>query len=124
MTADQFNEVCDLMEVETIGLPHLCKRVGISTSSFYKYKKENPEAEKRYAQSKNTQCELIAYEIIDIADDGTNDFMTVVKGDEEYEAERKEVVNRSRLRVDSRKWLLSKLVPKKYGDTLAVIILG
>lgn len=29
-------------------------------------------------------------------------------------------VQRNRLRVDSRKWLLSKLAPKKYGDRLTV----
>mgnify|MGYP000426269079 FL=1 len=27
-------------------------------------------------------------------------------------------VQRNRLRVDARKWLLSKMVPKKYGDKL------
>ena len=62
----------------------------------------------------------MADEIIDIADEGVNDLMTVVYGDEEYEKENKEVVNRSRLRVDTRKWLLSKLIPKKYGDKIDV----
>jgi hypothetical protein len=34
------------------------------------------------------------------------------------------VVQRSKLRVDSRKWLLSKLAPKKYGDRTDVNLSG
>lgn len=58
-------------------------------------------------------------EIEEIADDGTNDWterelndgyvVTVVNS---------EHIQRSRLRVDVRKWALSKLMPKKYGDKL------
>lgn len=57
-------------------------------------------------------------ELLDIADDGSNDFMTIVKGNKEYDIENKEVTNRSRLRVDTRKWYLSKVLPKKFGDHL------
>lgn len=118
ITEEQFNAVCDLMEESSIGLTHLCKQVGISKRSFYEYKKSSEAAENRYARSKNMQLDFIAEETLDIADDGTNDFMTIVKGDKEYEIENKEFTNRSRLRVDTRKWLLSKLNPKKYGDKL------
>ncbi len=57
-------------------------------------------------------------DILDIADDGSNDLMTIQKGNTEYEIENKEVTNRSRLRVDTRKWLMSKMKPKKYGDKI------
>jgi len=68
---------------------------------------------------KAKQKEHLAEEVIDIADDGTNDLMllTNAKG-EQYEQENKEVTSRSKLRVEARKWLLSKLDPKKYGDKL------
>ena len=35
-------------------------------------------------------------------------------------ASQKELANRDKLRVDSRKWLLSKMLPKKYGDKIDV----
>lgn len=63
----------------------------------------------------------MADEMFDIADDGSNDLMTVTKGDESYDIENKEVIGRSRLRVDTRKWYLSKLAPKRYGDKLAIV---
>jgi hypothetical protein len=64
----------------------------------------------------------MADEINDIADDGSNDWM------ERFNAEGQSIgwtlngehVQRSKLRVDTRRWLLSKLMPKKYGDRLDV----
>ena len=75
---------------------------------------------KQYARAKDTQAELMFDELLEIADDGSNDLMTIEKGDVAYEVENKEVVNRSRLRVDTRKWYLSKVLPKKYGDKIDV----
>lgn len=120
ITPQQFEEVCDQIEETTFGLTYLCGQAGFNKRFFYEYMKHNEEARNRYARAKEIQCDLIAEETIDIADNATNDFMTVVKGDFEYEAENKEVINRSRLRVDTRKWLLSKLCPKKYGDKIDV----
>jgi hypothetical protein len=69
----------------------------------------------RYAQARARGIEHIADEILSISDDGTQDTKTTADGREITDYE---VVARSRLRVDSRKWLLSKLLPKQYGDRL------
>lgn len=65
------------------------------------------------------QAELLADELFTIADDGSNDTIVV---DEETgsTATNHDVINRSRLRVDTRKWYLSKVLPKIYGDKLDV----
>lgn len=70
----------------------------------------------QYTRAREMQADFLAEEIIDISDDGSNDYMTIVKGDKEYNVENKEVTNRSRLRVDARKWIAAKLKPKKYGE--------
>lgn len=72
----------------------------------------------QYARAREIQAEYIFEDILDIADDGRNDWMSVYnKRSGEYEdVPNPEVVNRSRLRVDARKWYLGKLQPKKYGD--------
>lgn len=74
----------------------------------------------QYARARNIQAEQLFDEILDIADDGSNDYMTITKGDNEYNVEDREVTNRSKLRVDSRKWYLSKVLPKKFGDKIDV----
>lgn len=72
----------------------------------------------QYARAREVQAEYLVDEIIEISDDGTNDY--VARRDAENAIvgwrENGEVVNRSRLRVDARKWAASKLAPKKYGD--------
>ena len=71
---------------------------------------------KMYARARDIQAEVMFDDILEIADDGTNDLMSITKGNETYNVEDKEVTNRSKLRVDSRKWYLSKVLPKKFGD--------
>lgn len=72
----------------------------------------------QYAHARDLGLEAMADEIFDIADDGSNDLMTITKGDFSYDIENKEVTNRSKLRVEARKWYLSKLAPKRYGDKI------
>lgn len=85
-------------------------------------KEEGKQAHKdflrSYVRAREEQADFLAEEILEIADDGSNDLMTITKGDASYETENKEVTNRSKLRVDARKWIASKLKPKKYGDKL------
>lgn len=61
------------------------------------------------------QADLFADEILEIADETGTDLTTDDKGKVTVEHE---VVARSRLRVDARKWLMARLAPKKYGDKL------
>jgi hypothetical protein len=72
-----------------------------------------------YAHARELQLESEADEINDIADDGVNDWMER----EQANGEKKVVyvrdsVDRSKLRVETRKWRLTKLQPQKYGDKL------
>jgi len=79
----------------------------------------------QYAKAREMQAENMFDEILDIADDGSNDFYTKTDADgNEYDVPNHELLNRSRLRVDTRKWYLSKVLPKKFGDKLDLTSLG
>ncbi|HDR8953372.1 TPA: terminase small subunit protein [Burkholderia vietnamiensis] len=73
----------------------------------------------QYARARDMQAEGMADEILEIADDGRNDWMEIQNrdGDNIGWKVNGEAVQRSRLRIDARKWLLSKLLPKKYGTS-------
>jgi hypothetical protein len=60
----------------------------------------------RYAHAQQAGLIAMADDINDIAD----------SCDAQYGA----AVNKARLQVDTRKWLLSKLLPQKYGDKVDV----
>ena len=70
----------------------------------------------KYARARDIGLERMAEETIEIADDSGLD---VVMTDDGPRPDG-EVINRAKLRVDTRKWLLSKLAPKRYGDRLQV----
>lgn len=73
----------------------------------------------QYAQAREAGYRLMADEIVDISDDGTNDYVERERADgSKHVVFDGEHVQRSRLRVDTRKWLLSKALPKIYGDRL------
>jgi len=92
-------------------------------STVFRWLRLYPEFRDQYARAKDDSTDAIFDELLDIADDGINDYMWVQYGkDVENGAwkENKEVTNRSRLRVDTRKWLMSKMKPKKYGEKVDV----
>jgi hypothetical protein len=66
----------------------------------------------QYARAREIQAYAVADELLEIADDGRNDWMER-NGGCELNGEH---VQRSRLRIDARKWHLSKILPKVYGD--------
>jgi len=83
---------------------------------------EDEELNRQYARAKAAQMEFLGEEMLEIADDARNDFMEKFDkyGDSIGYFLNGEHVQRSKLRSDTRKWLMSKLAPKKYGDKLAV----
>lgn len=94
--------------------------------TFFKWLRLYPEFVKQYEAAKAESAAALAEELLDIADDGTNDWMEIHDKDGNcvgYKVNG-EHVQRSRLRLDTRKWLLSKLAPKKYGDKVDVNLGG
>lgn len=79
-----------------------------------------------YNIARDMQAETLVDEITDIADDGSNDWMEAYDRDGERSGWREngEAINRSRLRIDARKWLAGKMKPKKYGDKTDVSVNG
>lgn len=88
-------------------------------STVFKWLRENEGFSEQYARAKQESADYMAEELLEIADDGTNDYIEKERADgSTYTALDSEHVQRSRLRVDTRKWLMSKMKPKKYGEKL------
>ena len=75
----------------------------------------NADFRQQYARAREVQADRLAEEILEIADDGSNDTYIDENGNARTD---QDVIARSRLRVDARKWLAAKMAPKKYGDKL------
>ena len=72
-----------------------------------------------YARAKRLQAEHMEGLLLEIADDSRNDYMDKVNSDGSVSrVPDHENIQRSRIRLDTRKWLMAKLYPKKYADSL------
>lgn len=92
-----------------------------SMPAIFLWLKDKPEFLKHYTRAKEIQAESMVEDILQIADDGLNDTYIDENGNTRTD---KDVVARSRLRVESRKWIASKLLPKKYGDKIEATLQG
>lgn len=92
-----------------------------AVGSVFRWLAENPEFREQYARAREAQADTLADEILDIADDGGNDWMEREEGFKEYNGDS---VQRARLRVDARKWIAAKLLPKKYGERQEIELSG
>lgn len=84
----------------------------LSPSTFYEILENDKDKANKYACACAQRADLIFEETLEIADDSNED-ITYKDG---VAIENQKVVQRDRLRVETRKWFLSKLHPKKYGD--------
>jgi hypothetical protein len=73
-----------------------------------------------YTRAREIGYHGMADELLEIADDGSNDWMRRHDGDNEGYAINGEHSSRSRMRIDTRKWLLAKALPRIYGDKIAI----
>jgi len=106
--------ICSEISVSTLGIQAICAshEEFPAHTTFYRWMLNHEELRTLYAHAKNDQKEILADEMLGIADDGTNDWMDTKFGPKVN----REAVQRSQIRIETRKWLLSKLDPKKYGD--------
>lgn len=124
-TPDIADTICALI-AQKWSVHQLTKRDDMpSEDTVYTWLLKHPEFAEKYAKAREYQAARYAEEIVEISDDSTNDWVqretenggTVTVVDHEH-------IQRSRLRVDSRKWVASKLLPKKYGDRQQVELSG
>lgn len=84
-------------------------------STVFLWLAKHEEFSEKYARAREAQADAMLEEILEIADDGKGDKYVDDEGNERTD---QDVIARSRLRVDARKWAMSKMSPKKYGDKL------
>ena len=87
-----------------------CQAAGVPHSTFIGWVNVDQELADRYTRAREDLIERMAQEVLELSDvdvglqpDGKKDWAAVQK---------------HKLQVDTRKWLLSKLAPKKFGDKL------
>jgi hypothetical protein len=99
----------------------MCEQVGISQTTFWKWLQIDTEFMEQYARAKERCADFYAEQTLEIADESANDWQIREDGSRYVD---NEAVQRSRLRIDARKWYASKVAPKKYGDKVETVHSG
>lgn len=110
-------EICALL-AEGNSLLSICRADGMpAAKTVYSWLITYPEFMQQYSHAREDQADTYADEIIDIADNVANDTTLRLNPDGSTTAvANHEWINRSRLRVDARKWVAAKMKPKKYAE--------
>lgn len=109
-TEEKALEICELV-ADGQSINKISKMPDMpARSTILKWFRDVPEFSDMYMRAKEIGFEVLADEIIDIADAAEN-----VKTEE---------LRRHQLMIETRKWLLAKLQPRKYGERVTQEIVG
>lgn len=121
-----FDVICEQLAAGR-SLRSICRDAGmpaIGTVMRWLGEEKNSNLREQYACAREAQADTLAEEILEIADEDCAKVKADpfgLPGDAEGNVDvvfDATAVARNRLRVDARKWLASKMAPKKYGDKL------
>jgi hypothetical protein len=102
-TPELGDDICDRL-TRGESLVSICKDADKpEPKTVYRWLRIHEEFSHNYTRARDNQADTYADEIVDIADTEPD-------------------ANKARVRVDARKWVASKLKPKKYGDKLLSLI--
>jgi hypothetical protein len=120
-TQEIADEIC-LLIGQGRSLVEICRAEGMpEISTVFGWLGKKPDFEAQYRRAREAQADLMAEEILLISDEAQNDYVERLgRNGGTFTALDTEAVLRSKLRVDTRKWLMAKLQPKKYGERVAV----
>ena len=89
-----------------------CQAAGVPQSTFNRWVDADAKLAEDYAHAREDLIERMASEVMELAD---SEVPETGDGKKDWQA-----IQKHKLQVDTRKWLLSKLAPKKYGEKLEV----
>jgi len=97
-------DICSLL-ADGESLRKVCERPDMpSKTSVFRWLAEHKEFRDQYATATETRADAIFEEMFEIADEV---------------AEEAAAVGKARLRIDTRKWALARMNPKKYGEKVS-----
>jgi len=105
-TDDQADSICAWI-AQGNSLNSWCKMHGREMQTIYRWMRDQPDFQQKYARAHEDRADTLADEMVDIADE-----VAAAGGS-------MEAVQAARLRIDTRKWIAAKMRPGKWGEVQA-----
>lgn len=120
---DLATALCDMLASGDFSLRSACKVLGVSPATVFTWRDGRNGAPadfgERYARARAMGYELMGEDVLEISDTTQEGEEVTLKPDG-MEVKRGDMLGHRKLRTDSRKWYLSKVLPKVYGDKLGL----
>lgn len=126
ISPDLLNDICEWMRKGNAAIKFDFAGHGKTERSFFRWMvAQATDAQRQdYARSYMDRADVLFEECLNIADDSTDDVMFLTAEDNDGDSGRAIIkhsaIQRARLRVDTRKWAIGKMNPKKYSDKIAI----
>ncbi len=105
--------ICERIATTPRSLIKICEAPdmpGIAT--VFRWLRDRPKFRELYALAKQAQADLLIEEALDIADDDSDDLIETADGKILFN---RAAIQRSKMRIEHRKWIAAKLLPRRYG---------
>ena len=114
---DIADRICTEIATHAEGLESICNRNAEfpQPSTVYAWIIKHPEFAEKYTRARQHQAQILADQIFTIADTTQRGETVTIKADGE-ERTIKDMTDHRRLRIDARKFLAMKLLPRIYGE--------
>lgn len=111
------NEIC-LKITNGATLRKSLDESSIAYDTFFRWIDEDESKSKQYARATELRAEAMAEELLSIADNPMEGVTTKILSDGGVEETKADMIQHRKLMIDSRKWLMSKMFPKKYSERI------
>lgn len=98
----------------------ICEAMGISYDTARGWESDIPEHATNATRAREKGCHALADQTLQIADTPRLGVVRTTKPDGSVEERQEDMTQHRRLQIDTRKWLISKWMPKVYGEKVAV----
>ena len=117
---DIADQMCEQL-TDGVSLRSICRADDMpAIATVYRWFRENPPFREQFELAFMNRADTHREEILEIADNATNDWMEKNDPNNAGFVVNGEHIQRSRLRIDARKWVSSKMNPKKYGEKIGI----
>lgn len=111
-------DICYKMTEQGLSLRSILKSDDMPTlSTFFRWVAESEQYARAYEVALQARADMIFEDMFNILDATEDD---VIINEDGVEVVNHNVIQRDRLRIDGRKWILGRMNPKKYGDRMKI----
>lgn len=107
--------ICEWL-LDGVTLQKIAKRLNVRLGTIFVWREKHARFEEMYARARQMLAEKWGMEIVDLADTPNLGVRIKRKSNRRIEVIEGDNVERSKLRVEARKWAASKVMPKRYGE--------